>query len=151
MVQRALVLTVASALLGLVANAVSPRGIPYRTPPKKEAPPTDYIPLEEAKQLWLSGIAFFFDARAKADYLAGHIANAFSLPLEEFDSRYPEVAGMLTPATPIVVYCDGENCDLSHDLTARLRDLGYQNVRILKNGWTVWRAAGHPTASGEHQ
>ncbi|MCG3150078.1 MAG: Thiosulfate sulfurtransferase GlpE [Verrucomicrobiae bacterium] len=148
MVQRAVVLTLAGAVLGLVANAVSPRGIPYRTPPKVVAPPGDYIPFAEARQLWEEGVAVFLDARSHADYMAGHIANAFSLPTDEFEARYPEVAGMLAPDSPIVAYCDGADCDLSHHLAKRLRDLGFRDVRILKNGWTEWRKAALATSTG---
>ena len=36
---------------------------------------------------------------------------------------------MLTPDSAIVAYCDGMDCDLSHRLMDRLRELGYHNVR----------------------
>src|SRR5881628_1268316 len=141
-IQRALLIACVGAALGLAANAVSPRGIPFVAPPKVVVPPSDFIPLHEAKQLWQSGTAYFLDARAPADYVAGHIASAFNLPADEFDTHYAAVASMLTTGSVIVAYCDGVECDLSHDLTKRLRQLDYKNVRILKNGWTVWRGAG---------
>lgn len=147
-VQRALLLAIAGGLLGLAANAVSPKRIPYLTPPPAVVSPTDYVSLAEAKELLLAGAAFFLDARAPADYTAGHIASAFNLPTTEFDARYDSLAGMLTTNSVIVAYCDGVECDLSHDLTKRLRQLGYTNVRILKNGWTDWRDAGLATTTG---
>src|SRR5258708_4658302 len=101
--QRALLVTIAGALLGLAANAVSPRRIPYIAPPVV-VPVTDFIPFEEAKKLWRSGAGFFLDARAPADYAAGHIANAFSLPVEEFEAHYPQIAAMLTSDSIIVAY-----------------------------------------------
>lgn len=149
MIQRALLVTITGALLGLTANAVSPRRIPYITPPKVEAPPSDYIPLDDAKRLWARGDVFFLDARAAADYALGHIGNAFNLPVANFEEHYPQIAGMFTPETSIIVYCDGMECDLSHDLTKRLRQIGYKNVHILQNGWTVWQKAGLPTSTGE--
>ncbi|MEI6085378.1 MAG: rhodanese-like domain-containing protein [Verrucomicrobiota bacterium] len=145
--QRALVVTIAGAVLGLAANAVSPRRIPYIAPPVVNVP-SDFIPFDEAQALWRSGEAIFLDARAPADYAAGHIGNAFNVPAENFDAHYSPVAGMLTPASRIVTYCDGLECDLSHHLTDRLRQLGYTNVHILKNGWTVWRNAGLATSTG---
>jgi len=110
--------------------------------------PSDFIPVDEAGQFWLASSGFFLDARAPADYAAGHITGAYNLPVEAFDARYPKVANMLTLETRLVVYCDGLKCDLSHDLTIRLRQLGYKNVRILQNGWTEWRAAGFSTSTG---
>lgn len=147
--RRALVIALTGAVLGLVANAVSPRGIPYITPPKAKLQPQDIVPLKEAQELWGSGAAIFLDARARADYTAGHIANAISLPVEEFDEYYPRVATTLTPDANVVAYCDGQECDLSHDLAKKLRELGYSHVRILVNGWTSWHTAGLPTHTGE--
>jgi rhodanese-related sulfurtransferase len=106
------------------------------------------VALEEAKAMWGSGTAFFLDARATADYQAGHIAGALSLPIEEFDAHYPPIQPMLTPDLRIVVYCDGQECDLSHRLMDRLRELGYYNVRVLTNGWTSWHTAGLLTHAG---
>ena len=88
------------------------------------------------------------DARSPADYAAGHIPNAFNLAAEAFAQRYPEIEPMLTREMMIIVYCDGEQCALSHELLARLRQLGYRNVRVLVNGWTVWRQAHRPVTMG---
>jgi len=147
-VQRAVLLVVISAALGLVANAVSPRRIPYLALPKSSLELREILSLNEAKQAWTMGATFFLDARLPVDYEAGHIAGALNLPSEQFSIRFPSVAPLLTPHTPIVVYCDGEKCELSHELALRLRQLGFQDVRILINGWTVWRDAGQPTQQG---
>ena len=104
---RSAVIVLAGVACGLLANVVSPRGIPFITPPKPTLDPKDTIPLADAFRLWGSGAGFFLDARAPADYAAGHIAGAFNLPAEAFNEHFPQVAGMLTPATPITVYCDG--------------------------------------------
>ncbi len=147
-IQRALVIVITGAALGLAANAVSPRRISCLTPPKQAVPQSEFIPLPQAYQVWGGGTAFFLDARAPADYAAGHIANAFSLPAEDFDEYYPQVAAMLTSDSTIVCYCDGMECDLSHHLTDVLKQRGYTNVRILRNAWTEWSKAGYPTTRG---
>ncbi len=146
--QRALVIVLAGAVLGLAANAVSPRRIPYVTPPKAAPQAQDTVAFQQAQELWAGGSAFFLDAREPADYAAGHIAGALSLPIEEFDDRFPLVERMLTPDATIITYCDGEDCDLSSRLTVRLRELGYHNVRHLVNGWSAWRRAGLATHTG---
>lgn len=146
--RQALVIVLAGAILGLAANTASPRRIPFLTPPKAPPHAADVVTLEEAKALWNSGSAFFLDARAPADYRAGHIAGALSLPIDEFDNSYLQIQPMLTPDATIVAYCDGMDCDLSHRLVERLRELGYHNVRLLVNGWTTWHTAGLLTHSG---
>jgi rhodanese-related sulfurtransferase len=147
-VQRSLVIVVASAALGLAVNAVSPRRIPYITPPKPVVSESEFIPLADAHQAWSAGSAIFLDARAPADYQAGHIANAFSLPAESFAEHFANVATYLAPDSAIVCYCDGVQCDLSHQLAEKLRDNGFKNIHILKNAWTEWKKAGYPTGTG---
>jgi rhodanese-related sulfurtransferase len=110
--------------------------------------PQDQIALAEAQNLWSTGGGFFLDARTPADYAAGHVAGSLNLPVEDFEQRYPSVAAFLTPASPIVAYCEGAECELSHTLATKLRQLGYTNVRVLVNGWTIWRQAGLPTNTG---
>jgi rhodanese-related sulfurtransferase len=146
--QRALLIVAAGVLGGLAANALSPRGIPYRTPPKPVLPAADTIALTNAVRLWQGGAGLFLDARAPADYAAGHIPFAHNLPVEAFDAHYPAVARLLSPALPLVLYCDGEQCELSHQLLAKLRPLGYTNAHVLVNGMTVWRHAKLPVTQG---
>jgi 3-mercaptopyruvate sulfurtransferase SseA len=49
----------------------------------------------------------------------------------------------------IITYCDGERCPLSRELAEALRVEGVENVRELRNGWTLWQEQGLPTAT-EH-
>jgi len=147
--RQAALIVLAGAALGLAANALSPRRIPVLTPPKAPPQLSDTVPLDTAKSLWSSGNALFLDAREPSDYRAGHIAGALSLPIEEFDDRYPQIQPMLTTDSTIVAYCDGLDCDLSHRLMDRLHELGYTNVRLLVNGWTTWHKTGLLTHSGD--
>ena len=150
--QRSLVIVVARRSAWVVVSQWSvshgTRRIPFITPPKAEIPEQEFVPLTQAHELWSSGGAFFLDARAPADYAAGHIANALNLPAEAFDEHFPQVASFLTTDSVIVCYCDGIECDLSHRLAELLRQRGYTNVRILRNGWTEWNKAGYPTTKG---
>jgi len=102
------------------------------------------IPLFEAKSLYLHKSAIFIDARPTDDYERGHIRNARSLPWHEIDQRFMEVTKDISVNTPIITYCDGKTCRLSHDLANFLLDMGFTNVRILINGWTTWQNANLP-------
>lgn len=146
--QRALIIVLVAGALGLLNNALSQKGIPLVTPPKKLPTPDEFIPLDQARGLWNAGNALFFDARKPEDFEAGHILNARNLPAEDFEQNYVKIAPMLTPESTIVVYCDGTECDLSHRLADQLRQLGYTNVHMIFNGWTSWQKAGFPTEAG---
>ena len=136
--ERALIIVFLGAALGLIGNAVSPRGIPFITPPKKAPKQDEFIKLEKAKELWSSGAAVFLDAREPVDYAAGHIGNALNLPALAFERHFGEVAPFITPDAQI----------MSHHLADSLRQQSYTNVHILFNGWTTWTNAGFPTEQG---
>jgi rhodanese-related sulfurtransferase len=143
---RASLLLLAATLLGLSANQLSPRGIPLlpASPPAVSA--AAFLPLGEARKLWGGGVALFLDARDPLDFAAGHIGNALNLPAKSFDTTFAAIAPMLTPASELVLYCDGQECDLSHELAQSLRARGYTNLHLLQNGWTAWKEAGFPVA-----
>jgi rhodanese-related sulfurtransferase len=143
-IQKAFIIVLLGSALGLLSNAISPKGIPLITPPKKAPKAEEFVPLEKAYDLWSSGATFFLDARNPEDYHAGHIANALNLPGDQFAAHFPQVAGMLSPETALVIYCDGIECELSHRLADQLRSSGYTNIHMLHNGWTAWRTAGFP-------
>ena len=106
------------------------------------------ISLFEAQKLFANDAAVFIDARPMEDYLQGHIRGARSLPRQELDLKFIDVTKDLDLETPVITYCDGETCELSHDLALFLRDAGFVNTRVLVNGWSLWRLAGMPVESG---
>jgi rhodanese-related sulfurtransferase len=81
-------------------------------------------------------VAQVIDARPLVKYLEGTIPGALSLPWPEWDQR----RGLL-PAdqgTPLIFFCGGVKCDLSHKAAAKARELGYRDVRVYAEGWPVW-------------
>ena len=97
------------------------------------------IPFREAKEKFFARNAFFIDARPAALYREGHIQGSRSLPLEDFDQVADEILIDLPEDTLIITYCDGEKCTLSAELAQKLRQIGFENVRVLFNGWTAWK------------
>jgi rhodanese-related sulfurtransferase len=102
------------------------------------------ISLVEAKELFLKKAAIIIDARPNDDYEKGHIKGAHSLPWDEVEQKFMTVTKDISNDTPIITYCDGETCELSHKLANFLLDFGFTNVRILVNGWTMWQNADLP-------
>ena len=105
--------------------------------------------LDEAEKLYAAGQVLFLDARPPAWFEFGHIKGAVNLPPDEIDRLLPQALGQIPLDRIIITYCDGEDCELSHRLAAALMERGYQNVRVLVNGWTVWSEKGLPTAEGK--
>jgi 3-mercaptopyruvate sulfurtransferase SseA len=51
----------------------------------------------------------------------------------------------LAAETPVVVYDENGDGDLTTQIAEKLRANGYADVRILKGGFAAWEAAGGPT------
>ncbi|MGV9833081.1 ArsR/SmtB family transcription factor [Nocardia niigatensis] len=83
------------------------------------------------------------DVRPVAEYLAGHIPGALSIPIEQLAERISE----LPADTRVVAYCRGEYCVLAYDAIRLLTAQGRTAVR-LTDGMLEWRLAGYPVAIG---
>ena len=144
-----------AVVLALAVNALRGDGIPLvadRSSAARLAVSADNnggVSLEEAMQFYQKGGAIFVDARSPEQYMEGHIAGALNVPWQETDDPIGPVLEKVTdPRTVIITYCDGEACTLGEELAEMLREVDYENVRVLINGWTLWCTRGYPTEKG---
>ena len=77
------------------------------------------------------------DVRPAAEYAAGHLPGAVSIPVGELRRRLAE----LPADREIVAYCRGPYCAFAHDAVALLREAGF-SARRLEEGLPEWQAAG---------
>ena len=82
------------------------------------------------------GDVVLVDVRPAAEYEAGHIEGAKSIPLEELERRLAE----LPPGAEIVAYCRGPYCAYAHRAVRQLHAAG-RSARRLEEGWPEWRLA----------
>jgi len=101
------------------------------------------IKLEQAYSLYNKGI-LFIDARDEGDFDAGHITNSVNIPFDDFDNHKQKLEKM-SKDKPMVIYCAGTECDLSHLLANLLFDKGYKQVYVFFGGWIEWLEAKYPT------
>lgn len=147
-------LVILAAALALTVNHWRAGGLPWVGDWSTEARFADssgrslVLELVQAQALFQQGKAVFVDARPRSQYLDGHIQGALSLPWQEVDRYFVEAAERLDPGQAVITYCDGETCDLSHELALFLKDMGFADVYVLVNGWSVWQAAGLPVEEG---
>ena len=90
-----------------------------------------------------AGDVVVIDVRPAEEYAAGHIPEAFSVPLEHLQARLDE----FDPQVDVVAYCRGPLCLLAPQATAALRARGYR-AACLEDGMPEWRQAGLPVATG---
>jgi len=78
------------------------------------------------------------DARPqKPKYDQGHIPSAINIPFSQFDALKGKLPRELS--TPIIFYCGGLKCKLSHKSAARAIVMGYKNVSVFEQGYPAWK------------
>ena len=127
--------------LDLFASGPPPAGTDASRDPRE-------ISLEDAVRRHAEKSVIFADARSAADYAAGHIQGALSLPDQEWDAWIEGFIAATDPEAVIITYCEGSQCLLSKSLAEKLIDLGYVNTRYLVDGWGRWKANRLPVETG---
>ena len=84
------------------------------------------------------------DVRPKAEFEAGHIAGARSVPIGELRRRLRA----LPKDAEVVAYCRGPYCVYADDAVRELNRRGFRARRLI-DGFPEWKRAGLPVAAGE--
>jgi rhodanese-related sulfurtransferase len=92
---------------------------------------------ELARRLQDSDDLVVLDVRPAAEYAAGHLPGAVSIPIGELRRRLAE----LPADREVVAYCRGPYCAFAHEAVAVLRKEGF-SARRLEDGIPEWQAAG---------
>ena len=90
-----------------------------------------------------AGDVIVLDVRPAAEFAAGHIPGAMSIPIGQLARRLAE----LPEGAEVVAYCRGPYCVFAHDAVRMLRARG-RPARRLAGGLPEWRLAGLPVAAG---
>ena len=71
-----------------------------------------------------------------------HLPQAINVPYRS--AGFPEALRMAVPDSraPVVVYGQGESCELAAEAARLLDGFGYQQVYVYAGGKTDWRTAG---------
>jgi rhodanese-related sulfurtransferase len=135
-----------AVLIGLTANSLRHARLPLVADWSMRAQMSSVqgenglsITFDEAEALYFDQGAVFLDARPKELFDMGHIEGARSLPWENFGRYFPETMSDVPKDSIIITYCDGESCGLSKELASALTARGYDQVRVLVDGWRLWQ------------
>lgn len=133
------------------------RMIPVPTPEPAQdlyadIPESDFpieISTAKAKELFDRGGLLVLDAREHEDYAGGHIKGALTAPADEMVGDIDWLDKTSSDPRPIMVYCDGGDCELSLNLGFELSQSGHRKVLVFKDGYAAWSEAGHPVSTGD--
>lgn len=139
MIARIAVLLAIAAVLGGVANALSPRGLSWTQPLGKglraRAVEAGLNPVDLDQLRALRPKVRLLDARRRDEFAIGRIPGAASVPWQEVDDGkipLPPEGG------PTVVYCANEFCEDALRLGRLLVQRGDRDVGILIEGYDAW-------------
>jgi len=103
----------------------------------------DEISRDELARRLEDGTLIIIDVRPEAEYAAGHISGARSIPIDQL----PDIVRDLPTDVEVVAYCRGPYCVFADDAVRILRRRR-RNARRLQDGFPEWREAQHPTEQG---
>ena len=101
------------------------------------------VPMHELLKRARSKHVIVLDTRPASEYIAGHIAGAISVPVDDLQRRLRE----LPKDKEYVAYCRGPYCVYADHAVDLLRAKGRPARRLLE-GFPEWRAAGFPVQTG---
>ena len=150
-----ILIVVLSGTFGIVYNLIAEKSIPF-VPVKAEVKNVtdsvlfggtqvkdDYfdktVSFEQVEKLLDKKDVQFVDARSPEQYAEGHIGNAVNLfPLMEEQDELLIKVNELPHEKILIIYCDGGDCDLSHELAKILFEFGYKQTFLYQGGWEDW-------------
>ncbi|MCX7930648.1 MAG: rhodanese-like domain-containing protein [Chlorobi bacterium] len=122
-----------------------------RLPPKNDlTPPSDdhgrvrAVTYKQVRMMLRNEDVLFMDARRKDEYDSGHIPRALNVDIQlfELDPNYRnqimQMLYSLDKRRPVVTYCGGGHCELSHRLSDLLVSIGFEHVFIYLGGWNEY-------------
>jgi rhodanese-related sulfurtransferase len=101
------------------------------------------VTFKELRRLIREDDVTILDVRPAAEFEAGHIPGALSVPVPELKRRLREIP----KGREVIAYCRGQYCVYSLEAVTLLRKHGYR-ARRAHQGLPDWRAAGLPLERG---
>ncbi|THB78909.1 MAG: rhodanese-like domain-containing protein [Desulfobacteraceae bacterium] len=121
--------------MGYTNVKVLPTGFPSWKKQKGEYPS---VSAEYVAKVVADNTGMIVDSRPlETKYNKGHIPSAISIPFSKFET----LKGKLPrdPATPVIFYCGGLHCRLSHKSARESIKMGYTNVKVFSEGYPAWK------------
>ena len=103
----------------------------------------DVVDCKELAARLKRGEVLVLDVRPPAEYAAGHIAGARSVPITELRRHLRA----LPSGGEVVAYCRGPYCVYADDAVRELNRKGFRARRLI-DGFPEWKRAGLPVAAG---
>ncbi len=112
-------------------------------PPTAEEGDPVFIAIDVAEMEHSTGKTLFIDARDPEEFECGTIPGSINIPFDylpegDLAPYFDSAMGGIALDYTMVVFCSGEECDLSLHLARNMQDVGYTNLMIFFGGSREW-------------
>jgi rhodanese-related sulfurtransferase len=159
-IRQLILLLILAAAASIMVNAVSPNGISligqYRdlssgdgpiVPPEAAEGDPPFIDVNVAQFEHAAAEALFIDSREPEEFDCGTIPGSINIPFDflpdgDLGRYFDSILVDYGHDHPMIVFCSGEECDLSLHLARNLQAFGYSQVSIFFGGSREWEEFG---------
>jgi len=108
------------------------------------------VDISFAKSAYDKKLVVFIDAREFIDFNEGHIKGAINLPYDpEIDYNKQLLDSLFYLDKTLIIYCSGEGCSLSEDLSYDLyENYDFYSVLYFEGGYPEWKKLNYPINEG---
>ncbi len=163
LLRQILILLALAAVFGMGGNLVFPNRIDYIgkfrdlsggsgpiVPPSAQAGDPPFIDINVAQMQHSVARDMWVDARNPEEFECGTIPGSINIPFEKLPDGdlgvyIDSCLGSVAKDHGIIVFCSGEECDLSLQLARNLKELGYTHLSIFFGGAREWEKFGLET------
>ncbi len=160
LIRQIIILVVLSLIIGAGVNVLSPKGIDfigsYRSlssgdgpvvPPDAAPGDPPFIAVDVAEMEYSNHVVTFIDARDPVEFECGTIPGSINIPFDylpenDVDIYIDSALGGLPKDRPYIIFCSGEECELSLHLARNMQQLGYTRTSIFFGGSREWETFG---------
>lgn len=145
---QSIMIVALSAGLGFIVNAISSKPLALVREvitPQQIGELWETVTSDEVKEHINNGTAVIIDARDPNEFEAGHIPGSLNLPETQFIETFQELGDSLPRDIPLIVYCQGGDCDQSHAVLEHLKEFGFELLLLYQEGWNGWKETGNST------
>jgi len=158
--KQAIYILILTLIVSLGGNLIHPNSIPYIgewrelsggdepiVPPEADEGDPPFISVDKAHMEYQSGDAIFVDARDPEEFECGTIPGSVNIsfnymPMEGLEEYIDSTLNRAPKDKPIIIFCSGEECDLSLHLARNMQDFGYTNLMVFFGGSREWENMG---------
>ena len=158
-VKKIAIIVFTSFAVGLIYNFVSPEGISlireetkiildensedFYVESSKDPGKIRALTTAQVYEIFNNKEAKFVDGRDNWDFSDGHIPGAINIPEYKFTPKEPNL-NLLDKDEKIIIYCEGDQCEVSKRLAGEFQKLGYKKIWVYLGGWEEWEKNNFP-------